>query len=139
MGVYVDNVGDIVLHKGIDEKDAASIIEFFRAHDFNEKEVEFFDYVPSNIHVCCAGEIEQSFFDELKLFIEKLGYDILPTTYIEVFGDYEGGWFYEDDKFVFKNEIERSVHWASDNQLICELSRRGYEAKRRCDICEEVS
>ena len=144
MGVYVNSIGQIRLHKVIEKKDVDAIMEFFRSHeltfgnpDFDD--VSILEYAPDAITINMDGELQQAFLDELKLFVEKLGYDILPETYIEVVGDYEGGWFYIDGKFVYKDETERAIYWADDFQLICELERRGYEVKRRCAICKEIS
>lgn len=149
MEVYVTSIGQIRLHKVIEEKDADAIMEFFRSHGFTVGNVTFadasiLDYAPSDITINMDKELQQAFLDELKLFVEKLGYDILPETHIEVLGDYYGDWFYIDGKFVYKDEIESAIYRADDHQLICELEHRGYEVMkhttvRRCDICEENS
>lgn len=139
MGYYVDSIGSIDLHKSIEKKDFEAITSFFESHNAEREGVQIDYHDPSKICINYEGEFEQSFFNELKTFIENLGYDILPTTYIEVLGDDLSGWFYEDDKFIFRNETEIAIRYANDNQLIDELERRGYEVKRRCDICEEVS
>ena len=140
MGFYVDSIGSINLHKNVEKKDFEAITGFFESHNVEREGVQIDYHDLSKIYINCEGEFGQSFFDELKTFIEKLGYDILPTTYIEVLGDDVSGWFYEDDKFIFRNEIEIAIRNASDNQLIDELERRWHEVLKTYDTydSEEV-
>lgn len=143
MDAYMYNTGNIVLHKDVEIKDIVIIEGFFRLTGFNaivRGNAIAFEYI---------GVIEQVFLDRVKDFVERLGYDILPSSFISVrktplmslnvLDMDEGAWFYEDDGFVYKNRAEQTLSHSPDKKLIDELERRGYEVKRRCDICEEVS
>lgn len=144
MGMFLENTGSINLHKDIEEEDLKVIKEFSASHGYEDFEIGVWAYAPSEIQIYIEEQIDKEFLDELKTTIEALGYDILSSSYIETYGDHKGGWFFEDGEFIFRDENAMAIHWASDEQLIKEIEKRGYEVHkytvaRRCDICEEDS
>ena len=127
--MLVYNSGIIVRHKPIDVNDRLKICQNCGLVRNNPNYISVgYDNIIRIRNL--SGWIDQAELNELEDTVRRLGYDIeTDETSIEVWGDDEGEWIYEDDTryigFVFLNLHQKELYNATVDELKEELRRRG--------------